>query len=72
MNKQELISQIKKKRSFLCVGLDSDIEKGIRLQSLIDRAQSAGIRDNMNNIHDNGKKIQENKDDIEALKKGKK
>ena len=52
--------------------LDSDIEKGIRLQSLIDRAQSAGIRDNMNNIHDNGKKIQENKDDIAALKKGKK
>jgi hypothetical protein len=52
--------------------LDSDVEKGIRLQSLIDRAQSSGIRDNMNNIHDNGKKIQENKDDIEALKNGKK
>ena len=27
MNKQELISEIKKKRSFLCVGLDPDIEK---------------------------------------------
>ena len=27
MNKQELISQIKKKRSFLCVGLDPDIDK---------------------------------------------
>ena len=27
MNKQELISQIKKKKSFLCVGLDTDIEK---------------------------------------------
>ena len=27
MNRQELISQIKKKRSFLCVGLDADIKK---------------------------------------------
>lgn len=27
MNKQELIKQIKEKRSFLCVGLDSDIKK---------------------------------------------
>lgn len=27
MNKQELIKQIKQKRSFLCVGLDSDIKK---------------------------------------------
>lgn len=27
MNKQELINQIKEKRSFLCVGLDSDIKK---------------------------------------------
>lgn len=27
MNKQELVNQIKKKRSFLCVGLDSDIKK---------------------------------------------
>ena len=27
MNKQELVRQIKKKRSFLCVGLDSDIKK---------------------------------------------
>ena len=27
MNKQELVNQIKEKRSFLCVGLDSDIKK---------------------------------------------
>ncbi len=27
MNKQELVKQIKEKRSFLCVGLDSDIKK---------------------------------------------
>ena len=27
MNRQELINQIKEKRSFLCVGLDSDIKK---------------------------------------------
>ena len=27
MNRQELISQIKQKQSFLCVGLDTDIEK---------------------------------------------
>ena len=27
MNKKELVNQIKKKRSFLCVGLDSDIKK---------------------------------------------
>ena len=27
MNRQELIKQIKEKRSFLCVGLDSDIKK---------------------------------------------
>ena len=27
MNKQELFEQIKKKKSFLCVGLDSDINK---------------------------------------------
>ncbi len=27
MNKKELISQIKKKRSFLCIGLDTDIKK---------------------------------------------
>ena len=27
MNKQELINQIKSKRSFLCIGLDTDIEK---------------------------------------------
>jgi orotidine-5'-phosphate decarboxylase len=27
MNRQELISQIKKKKSFLCIGLDSDIKK---------------------------------------------
>ena len=27
MNRQELISEIKKKKSFLCVGLDPDIEK---------------------------------------------
>ncbi|MEC7863490.1 MAG: orotidine 5'-phosphate decarboxylase, partial [Bacteroidota bacterium] len=27
MTRQELIFQIKKKKSFLCVGLDSDIKK---------------------------------------------
>ena len=27
MNKQELIKQIYKKKSFLCVGLDSDLSK---------------------------------------------
>ena len=27
MNKQEIISQIKSKESFLCVGLDTDINK---------------------------------------------
>ena len=27
MTRKELISQIKKKQSFLCVGLDTDIEK---------------------------------------------
>ena len=27
MNKQQLFEQIQKKRSFLCVGLDSDIQK---------------------------------------------
>ncbi|MBQ8257826.1 MAG: orotidine-5'-phosphate decarboxylase, partial [Bacteroidaceae bacterium] len=27
MNRQELVKQIKEKRSFLCVGLDSDIKK---------------------------------------------
>ena len=27
MNRQELISQIKKKQSFLCVGLDTDVTK---------------------------------------------
>ena len=27
MNKQELINQIKQKKSFLCIGLDSDINK---------------------------------------------
>ena len=27
MNKQELISQIFQKKSFLCVGLDTDVEK---------------------------------------------
>lgn len=27
MNKQQLIAQIKAKRSFLCVGLDTDIDK---------------------------------------------
>ncbi len=27
MNRQELISQIKKKKSYLCIGLDTDIEK---------------------------------------------
>ena len=27
MNRRELINQIKEKRSFLCVGLDSDIKK---------------------------------------------
>ena len=27
MNRKELISQIKQKESFLCVGLDSDIKK---------------------------------------------
>jgi orotidine-5'-phosphate decarboxylase len=27
MNKQELIAQIKRKKSFLCIGLDSDIDK---------------------------------------------
>ena len=27
MNRQELISQIKQKQSFLCVGLDTDIKK---------------------------------------------
>ena len=27
MNKQQLISQIKRKKSFLCVGLDTDIKK---------------------------------------------
>ena len=27
MNRQELISQIKQKQSFLCIGLDTDIEK---------------------------------------------
>ena len=27
MRRQELISQIKKKQSFLCIGLDSDIKK---------------------------------------------
>jgi orotidine-5'-phosphate decarboxylase len=26
-NRQQLISQIKQKKSFLCVGLDTDIEK---------------------------------------------
>ncbi|HIE74208.1 MAG TPA: orotidine 5'-phosphate decarboxylase, partial [Flavobacteriales bacterium] len=27
MDKQQLITQIKQKRSFLCVGLDTDIKK---------------------------------------------
>ena len=27
MNKQELINQIKQKKSFLCIGLDTDIQK---------------------------------------------
>ena len=27
MNKQEILQQIKNKRSYLCVGLDTDIEK---------------------------------------------
>ena len=27
MNRQELISQIKQKQSFLCIGLDTDIDK---------------------------------------------
>ena len=27
MTKQELINQIKQKRSFLCIGLDTDINK---------------------------------------------
>ena len=27
MNKQQLIEQIQKKKSFLCVGLDTDINK---------------------------------------------
>ena len=27
MNKQELINQIKLKKSFLCIGLDTDIQK---------------------------------------------
>ncbi|MEG0948473.1 MAG: orotidine 5'-phosphate decarboxylase, partial [Bacteroidales bacterium] len=27
MNKQDLFKQIQKKRSFLCVGLDTDIKK---------------------------------------------
>ena len=27
MNKEQLISQIKLKRSFLCIGLDTDIDK---------------------------------------------
>jgi orotidine-5'-phosphate decarboxylase len=27
MTRQELIQQIKEKRSFLCVGLDTDLEK---------------------------------------------
>ena len=27
MNKQELFENIKKKKSFLCVGLDTDIKK---------------------------------------------
>ena len=27
MNKKELIYQIKKKQSFLCIGLDTDIKK---------------------------------------------
>ena len=27
MNRQDIISQIKKKKSFLCIGLDTDINK---------------------------------------------
>lgn len=27
MNKQQLVAQIKAKRSFLCVGLDTDLKK---------------------------------------------
>ena len=30
MNKQELFENIKKKKSFLCVGLDTDIKKSER------------------------------------------
>ena len=44
--------------------LDTDIEKGRRLQSLIDRAQDAYI-------HTNKESIEANKKDIENLKKGK-
>ena len=44
--------------------LDTDIEKGRRLQSLIDRAQDAYISKNQQSI-------EANKKDIENLKKGK-
>ena len=44
--------------------LDTDIEKGRRLQSLIDRAQDAYISKNQESI-------EANKKDIENLKKGK-
>ena len=43
--------------------LDSDIEKGRRIQSLIDRAQDAYIKQNEEGIA-------KNKEDIENLKKG--
>ena len=43
--------------------LDSDIEKGRRLQSLIDGAQNAYINENKQSI-------EANKKDIEDLKKG--
>tara|TARA_B100002019_G_scaffold43150_2_gene36178 strand:+ start:4707 stop:5162 length:456 start_codon:yes stop_codon:yes gene_type:complete len=43
--------------------LDSDIEKGRRIQSLIDRAQDAYIKQNEEGIA-------RNKEDIENLKKG--
>ena len=37
MNRQELIQQIKEKQSFLCVGLDTDINK--IPQCIIDEAK---------------------------------
>jgi hypothetical protein len=45
--------------------LDSDIEKGLRMQKLIDKAQDAKIGNNKDSI-------QRNKEEIENIKRGRK